>query len=678
MVMGRKEVAVDFITRLKDKGFKDLDKSTKKSIKTLQKFGRTLGVALSAAAVVAFVKESSKQFAELEKNTKRLESELNQLGLAFATTLATDFTRNLALASGVSQDKLIPSLQKLIQTTYTLTDAQKLLGLAVEISNRKGLELEQVSNALSRAFVGDFNALVKLRIGFEKAELEGKNFEDVLVALQGEFGVKQADTYATKLDRLKVAFEEAQVAAGEGFVKGLEKSGLSIDDTQKKIIDLGEAFGTGLGKAIGFIDKVASKFNDLAKSPAVLAIFDFLDRLAGIDYGDAGRAADAKLKADLAAGELQRKALQDQAKLTQLAKIEVELAKQRAAEIARLKRDELKRAAEKKRSAELERLRNAISFKFDIDAINLQAALRRQLSQTDRDRVLQLSALKISDYQTDEEAIKTLQAATQGRYDDAMNLEKVLQLLKTAGFASDKASIDALAALKPEIKFTDNLDAIIAKLKLIIEGKYNININVGINAPGPGPGPGPAPGPGPGPGPAPEPAPEPAPGPGPGPGPAPDPAPAPTDPGDFRKKDEDTSKDLPVVPPVIRPPYIDLPGEQGGEPFKKPFVPDLGSFRFFDENDSSSLRYLFDDTSVPSNFDVSSFRKFEETGVSADARSIATPSFFDPASFRARDEGVVVNVNVSGSVIAENDLVSAVTDAIYATQRTGNKFIIAD
>jgi hypothetical protein len=642
--MGRKEVAVDFITRLKDKGFKDLDKSTKKSIKTLQKFGRTLGVALSAAAVVAFVKESSKQFAELEKNTKRLESELNQLGLAFATSLATDFTRNLALASGVSQDKLIPSLQKLIQTTYTLTDAQKLLGLAVEISNRKGLELEQVSNALSRAFVGDFNALVKLRIGFEKAELEGKNFEDVLVALQGEFGVKQADTYATKLDRLKVAFEEAQVAAGEGFVKGLEKSGLSIEDTQEKIINLGESFGTGLGKAIGFIDKVASKFNDLAKSPAVLAIFDFLDRLAGIDYGDAGRAADAKLKADLAAGELQRKALQDQAKLTQLAKIEVELAKQRAAEIARLKRDELKRAAEKKRSAELERLRNAISFKFDIDAINLQAALRRQLSQTDRDRVLQLSALKISDYQTDEEAIKTLQAATQGRYDDAMNLEKVLQLLKTAGFASDKASIDALAALKPEIKFTDNLDAIIAKLKAIIEGKYTINIGATITMPAiPGITGG---------------------------------GTSTFDPSRFRKKDEDRTKDLvEPKPPVIRPPYIDLPGEQGGEPFKRPFVPDLGSFRFFEET-GTSIRNLFDDTSVPSNFDVSSFRKFEETGVSADARSMATPSFFDPASFRARDEGVTINVNVQGSVVAQNDLVAAVTDAVYATQRTGNNILL--
>ena len=148
------------------------------------------------------------------------------------------------------------------------------------------------------------------------------------------------------------------------------------------------------------------------------------------------------------------------------------------------------------------------------------------------------------------------------------------------------------------------------------------------------------------------------------------------DPARVRKYDEDTSKDLPVVPPVIRPPLIKLPGEQAGEPFKRPFVPDLGSFRFFDENESSSLRNLFDDTSVPSNFDVASARFFEQTGRSADARSIATPSFFDPAGFRARDEGVTINVNVQGSVVAQNDLVAAVTDAVYATQRTGNNILL--
>ncbi len=645
MVMGRKEVAVDFITRLKDKGFKDLDKATKKSQALLTKFGKGLGLTFGAVAIGAFVKKSVNQFATLEKSTKRLESELTNLGLAFASSLASDFTRALSLSSGVSQNELNPALQKLIQTTYTLTDAQKLLSLSTEISRQKGLELTDVSNALSRAFVGDYKALVKLRIGYETAELKGKDFADVLKELEADFSSKQVDTFADKINKLKIAFEQTQVAVGKGFVEGLEASGLSIEETQEKMIALGEAFGTALGKAVGLIDRVSSKFNELANSRPVLALFDLLDRLAGIDYGDAGRAADAKLKADLAAGALQRKALQDQAKLTQLAKEEAGLAKLRAAEIAKLKREELKRAAEKKRSAELERLRNAISFKFDIDAINLQAALRRQLSQTDRDRVLQLSALKISDYQTDEEAIKTLQAATQGRYNDATNLEKVLQLLKAAGYAADKTAIDALAALKPEIKFTDNLDDIKNALKALIEGKYTINIGATITMPAiPGITNGGT-------------------------------VTAKPDPSRVRKYDEDTSKDLePGKPPVVRPPYIDLPGEQAGEPFKRPFVPDLGSFRFFEENEDSSLRNLYDKTSVPSNFDVSSSRYFEETGRSA--RGMATPSFFDPAGFRARDEGVTINVNVQGSVVAQNDLVAAVTDAVYATQRTGNNILL--
>lgn len=645
MVMGRKEVAVDFITRLKDKGFKDLDKATKKSQALLTKFGKGLGLTFGAVAIGAFVKKSVNQFATLEKSTKRLESELTNLGLAFASSLASDFTRALSLSSGVSQNELNPALQKLIQTTYTLTDAQKLLSLSTEISRQKGLELTDVSNALSRAFVGDYKALVKLRIGYETAELKGKDFADVLKELEADFSSKQVDTFADKINKLKIAFEQTQVAVGKGFVEGLEASGLSIEETQEKMIALGEAFGTALGKAVGLIDRVSSKFNELANSRPVLALFDLLDRLAGIDYGDAGRAADAKLKADLAAGALQRKALQDQAKLTQLAKQEAGLAKLRAAEIAKLKREELKRAAEKKRSAELERLRNAISFKFDIDAINLQAALRRQLSQTDRDRVLQLSALKISDYQTDEEAIKTLQAATQGRYNDATNLEKVLQLLKAAGYAADKTAIDALAALKPEIKFTDNLDDIKNALKALIEGKYTINIGATITMPAiPGITNGGT-------------------------------VTAKPDPSRVRKYDEDTSKDLePGKPPVVRPPYIDLPGEQAGEPFKRPFVPDLGSFRFFEENEDSSLRNLYDKTSVPSNFDVSSSRYFEETGRSA--RGMATPSFFDPAGFRARDEGVTINVNVQGSVVAQNDLVAAVTDAVYATQRTGNNILL--
>jgi hypothetical protein len=56
---------------------------------------------------------------------------------------------------------------------------------------------------------------------------------------------------------------------------------------------------------------------------------------------------------------------------------------------------------------------------------------------------------------------------------------------------------------------------------------------------------------------------------------------------------------------------------------------------------------------------------------------MATPSFFDPAGFRARDEGITVNVNIEGSLLSQNDLVAAVTDAVYQTQRTGNDLIVS-
>ena len=670
MVMGRKEVAVDFITRLKDKGFKDLDKSTKKSIKSLQKFGRTLGVALSAAAVVAFVKKSAQQFAELERSTRKLESELNTLGLAFATSLATDFTRSLALATGTSQDKLIPSLQKLVQTTYTLTDAQKLLGLAVEISGRKGLELEQVTNALSRAFVGDFNALVKLRIGFEKAELEGKNFQDVLAALQSEFGVKQADTFAEKIDKLKVAFEETQVAIGKGLIKGLEDSGLSIEQTQQKMIELGEKIGEALGKAAAAVLTLENKLEALASNPVIRFLLDALDALVGLDpFGPAARAAEKETDARVRAANAYTKQLDTQGKLVKLAEREAVLAKQRAADIARLKREELKRAAEKKRSAELERLRNAISFKFDIDAINLQAALRRQLSQTDRDRVLQLSALKIADYQTDEEAIKTLRAATQGRYDDAMNLEKVLQLLKEAGFAADKAALAELSKLNPEVIFYDNLDDIYKKLQALINGQYTIQINAQVNMPAiPGvsaggtittPGgsnfrPGGRMSPGTG---------------APGTGTGSSIGAFPTVPG------TGTSAIAATITEIIA----------NQNTLTANFLAGLPAG--LDANALAAARLELQARQIQAQNQLTNYLSGARYQVMANeitdqntlTNQLATERYTAMQGFYTRgSEPVVVNVNVQGSVVAQNDLVAAVTDAVYATQRSGNSLLLTD
>ena len=84
------------------------------------------------------------------------------------------------------------------------------------------------------------------------------------------------------------------------------------------MIALGETFGKALGKAVGFIDKVGDALDSLAKNPAILAIFDFLDRLMGIDYGAVGRAADAETNARVKAGNAYVKQLETQGKLVKL------------------------------------------------------------------------------------------------------------------------------------------------------------------------------------------------------------------------------------------------------------------------------------------------------------------------------------------------------------------------
>lgn len=643
----RREVSVDLVSRLKPKGFKDLEKQTKKSSKTLEKFGKRLTAALGVGALTKALTKSVLAFAENEKAVKRLQLELDNLNLGFASILANDFIRKLSLATGITDDELNPALQKLIRTTYTLTDAQKLLGLAVDITKQTGLDLSTVTNALSRAFLGDTKALARLNIGYTAASLKGKEFNEILDELQKKFGgaaAKSQDTYATAIDRIKVAFDEAREALGEGFIKGLEQSGLTVDEFIPKIIALGETIGTALGKAAGAISTIDKKFEELAKNPIIktlLRLYGLLDKKSAAQEAEelavaAKQAQDAarkKAEADIAAVKAAK----------ELAAQEEINRKRRAAELARLKAAEKKKASEQKRSAELERLRNAISYKFDIDAINQQAALRRNISAEDKDRLLQLIALKITDYQTDEEAIKTLTAATKGRYTEAMALEQMLQILKVAGYATDINAIKTLEKLDPKITFKDNLDDVIAKLKKVIEGKYTINIDVNM------------------------------------------------------PKIVVPDKGAPYVAPDRSTPSGAGgfgSGASGGGVM--PINPRGGGFTFIPEGigpgafeKPGMIVEGFDNklTNPQLNFTAVGGGVFETRATTGGG----LPSFLDyldatPGSagfggrlpFGVSRESITVNVNAAGSIISQNDLVAAVTDAVYQTQRTGNPLLLTE
>jgi hypothetical protein len=624
--MANTEVGVDLVTRLKDKGFKDLQKQSKASDKVLGALSSKLAAVFSVGAIIKFSKESVKAFTQDDKAAKTLTRTLGNLGLAFDDMRVKTFLGDLEKTSGVLDDKLRPAFQTLITTTGSVTKSQDLLTLALDVSAGSSVDLVTVAQDLSRAYTGNTRGLKKYSLGLSDAQLKTKNFEQIQGLLNKQFsGQNQVrlDSYEGKVAQLGVAFANLQETVGKSLVNALETAsgnqgvgGLvtEMENLGRQIANIIDGLDLLIGKIreLPVVGENLPGFFDVGNIPVVGTYLKLLDA-----YMEAQKIKPKPFETGMSvtgSTDFYNKLERDRAAAEKAAAARLKKLQQEA-----LRKEKLAQA-EKKRTAEIDRLKSAIQFRFDIDAINLQAALRRNISASDRERALQLSALKIADFQTDEEAIKTLKAATEGRYNDAMNLEKVLQLLKTAGFANDKTAIEALAALKPDIKFTDNLDDILAKLKAIIEGKYTINIGATISVPNiPTPG-----------------------------GSSKSGGLPPTfDPGAFRKKDEDTSKDLlPPTPPVIKPPYIDLPGEIGGEPFKTPFIPDTGRFRFF-----------------------------EETGQSD--RRMGLPSFFDPAGFRARDEGVTVNVNIEGSLLSQNDLVAAVTDAVYQTQRTGNDLIVS-
>lgn len=122
-----------------------------------------------------------------------------------------------SLLTGVTDDELRPSLDRLIRSTKDVEEAQKLQALALDISAGSGKSLEAVSNALAKAHDGNFAALSKLGVSIDANIIKSKDFDAATAALASTFKDQasvQAETFQGKMDRLKIAFDEGKETVG--------------------------------------------------------------------------------------------------------------------------------------------------------------------------------------------------------------------------------------------------------------------------------------------------------------------------------------------------------------------------------------------------------------------------------------------------------------------------------
>lgn len=429
--MANTDLAVRIATVLDATGLNKAEKGLKKFDKSAMKLGRTLGVSLGSAALVAFGKKAVDAFAADERAATQLNMAIKNLGLSFASARTTQFIADLEKTASVADDDLRPAFQALLTTTGSLTKSQELLNLAIETSRGSGVSLVTVAQDISNAYVGNTRGLRKYYLGLTQAELKTASFTTVQAKLLEQFSGSNAaylDTTAGKLEAISIAAGNAAETIGGSLVDALAAlSGGSggngfvnfIDNIAGKISTLIEETAR-----FAFITKYAFNPKNFFKGSAGFekALAEFNDKLAkrNLTGYDPANNAVTGYKVDNAA---MLKAEKDAAKR---AKAIVDAQKKNTAELK-------KQSKEKKQSA-----------LFDLDQIQIIAALKGKISAEEKLRLeLQLAILTGNT----EEADKLSQKLA-NTIDQTGNLAKYLTTLPDANnpFKNWDSFLDAMIA----------------------------------------------------------------------------------------------------------------------------------------------------------------------------------------------------------------------------------------
>ena len=260
----------------------NLNKSLKTASGDVDSFGDKVGkagiaigkafaaaAAAAGAAAIAIGIEGVKAAIEDEKAQTQLALALeNATGATTAQIAATEQSiLQMSLATGVADDELRPALGRLVRSTGDITKAQDLLSTALDISAATGKPVQAVANSLAKAYDGNTAALGKLGVGLSTAELKTMSFEEVQGRLSELFGgaaAANADTYAGKIARVQVAFNEAKETIGTALLPILDTLLKFINDNALPAINaFSNAFslteGDGLGKVMNDVGSTIKK-----------------------------------------------------------------------------------------------------------------------------------------------------------------------------------------------------------------------------------------------------------------------------------------------------------------------------------------------------------------------------------------------------------------------------------
>ena len=381
-------IRIDIASEFKDKGFKQADKATTGLDKKLSILGKTLVGVLSVRAITQFGKAAVTAFSEDEQAAVRLSQSLKNLGLAFEDTRVTKFISDLEAASGVLDDSLRPAMQSLLMTTGSVAKSQELMALALDMSRASGIDVATVAKDLSKAYVGQARSLSKYNTGLSQVELRTKSFGELQEFLNDQFAGQNTaylETYAGKVSMLNVAYANMQETIGEGLVDAFEiLSGDQGIGAGTKAMD---RFAESIANTTRGIATLIANFKDVRAYGST--VVDFVKELAAEKslFGAIAALGEKNKPLFFPAGGLGAKAEEAARK-----KAEAEAAK-RQKELLALTKKQVKAQQELNKKKKEEGILGELAKRFELDRIQIAAALGGQINDVERLRLELMQAI---------------------------------------------------------------------------------------------------------------------------------------------------------------------------------------------------------------------------------------------------------------------------------------------
>lgn len=198
------------------------------------------GIAAGALATKLAV-DGVKAAVEDEAAMAKLAQTMDNLGLAHDTKKVEDYIYQLERSLGIADTELRPAYDRLVRAIGDTEGAQKALSLALDVSAGSGKGLQQVTEALGKAYEGNTAGLSRLGAGIDSTILKTGDMSLITQTLSDTFAGQAktaAGTYEGQIKRLSTAADNMKEAFGAGLLRGLGDTETATNNVVKAFEDL--------------------------------------------------------------------------------------------------------------------------------------------------------------------------------------------------------------------------------------------------------------------------------------------------------------------------------------------------------------------------------------------------------------------------------------------------------